>query len=420
MQAMFDSVRSVLGEARTVAVERGDPRYAPHRTPLVHALPQSIEEAAEVVRAAFRDRFAIVPVGGNTDPRTGDPDAPPFCLLSTENLDRITAYEPGDQTMTLEAGVSVAAAARAAAKDRLRLAFSPPEPERATVGGVIAAATEGPTAAALGLVRDQLLGVLVVTGDGKLAKAGGRVVKNVTGYDLVRLYAGSRGALAVILETTVRLRPMPESLRRGVFPFADERSALAAGLAVRAKTEGPARLAVFGGAATVELGISAHWALVVEAEGFAQSARAAVLAAAALIDVDGQETSLPVDAGLPFVAPEEVAVVRVTMPPDHWTTHRESVGAALGAPVGVVHDLLRGVRDTWHDPAARIWGDDRVLDTALTAAGATLARPRDPGFHREMLRRLPGQTPGGLAQMRALKTAFDPAGILNPGRTIFG
>ena len=417
---MFDSVRAVLGESRTVAVERGDPRYAPHRTPLVHALPQSIEEAAEVVRAAYRDRFAVVPVGGNTDPRTGDPDAPPFCLLSTENLDRVTAYEPGDQTMTLEAGVSVAAAGRACAKDDLRLAFTPPDPERATVGGVIAAATEGPSAAGSGLVRDQLLGVLAVTGDGKLVKAGGRVVKNVTGYDLVRLYAGSRGALAILLETTVRLRPRPEALWRGVFPFADERSALAAGLAVRSKTAGLARLAVFGGAATVDLGISAHWALVAEAEGFAQSARAAVLAAAERIDVEGTLAALPIDADLPFLAPEEASVVRVTAPPDRWTHLRETLGACLGSPAGVVHDVLRGVRDTWHDPAARIWVDDRALDQSLTAAGATIDRPRDAGFHRELLRRLPGQSPGGLPQMRLLKAAFDPAGILNPGRTIFG
>lgn len=302
----------------------------------------------------------------------------------------------------------------------LRLAFTPPDPERATVGGVIAAATEGPSAAGSGLVRDQLLGVLAVTGDGKLVKAGGRVVKNVTGYDLVRLYTGSRGALAILLETTVRLRPRPEALWRGVFTFADERSALAAGLAVRSKTAGLARLAVFGGAATVDLGISAHWALVAEAEGFAQSARAAVLAAAERIDVEGTLAALPIDADLPFLAPEEASVVRVTAPPDRWTHLRETLGACLGSPAGVVHDVLRGVRDTWHDPAARIWVDDRALDQSLTAAGATIDRPRDAGFHRELLRRLPGQSPGGLPQMRLLKAAFDPAGILNPGRTIFG
>lgn len=420
MPAVFDSLLSLLGPDRAVAVGTDDPRYAPHPAPFVHALPRDRDEVLEILRAAARDKFAVVPVGGNTSPRLGTPDGAPYCLLSLEYLDRVVAYEPDDQTLTVEAGHSVAAARELCLPQGLFLAFDPPDPDRATVGGVVAAATEGAFAAKYGPVRDQILGVVAATGDGKLAKAGGRVVKNVTGYDLCRLYTGSRGSLAVLLELTVRLRPIAETGARAALAFEDERAALLGALEVRRKVRGLAQLHVLTGAAAAALDLGAEFAVVATLEGFRTEVEAAFGAVAAALGRRPARLEAPPPAGRVVGTPSDATIVHVAAPPASWADLREPLSRVMGAPVGAAHDVLRGVRETWHDRAAAPWPNDAALDAALAAGGAALSLPGDPTFHRTLTARLPSQRPGGLDLMRKLKAAFDPAGVLNPGRSIFG
>jgi len=416
---MLDVLRSILGD-RAVAVPPGDPRYAPHPTPLVHAVPRTREEVAEVLRAASADGFPVVPVGGNTAPSLGAADdARPICLLSTEMLDRVVAFDPADQTLTVEAGASLEAVRRLAAPHRLFPALEAGRPERSTVGGALATAREGAWAARYGPARDQLLGVVAATGDGVVAKAGGRVVKNVTGYDLCRLYTGSRGALAVLLEATLRLRPIPETAGRAAWAFAEEGDALAAGLALRDANVDASQVHVLSGSAARDLGAEGGALLVATFQGFAAQVEDAGRRAEALLKRDAQVLPAEAPPGPPAEAPETAETLRITAPPASWRALGPRLRGVLAPPAGAIHDVLRGVRTTWRAEGARLAASEAELDRALAEARAHLDAPWDPAFRRA-LARFPSQILGGLALMRRLKAEFDPRGVLNPGRTLFG
>ena len=163
--------------------------------------PSSIEEAAALLRDLNRP---IRPVGGGTKPWLPDRGEEP---LETGGLDRILEHNVGDFTAVLEAGVPLATAQAAFAEHGQMLAWDPPA-EGATVGGIMATADSGPRRHRFGGVRDLVVGVTVVLSDGTVAKAGGKVIKNVAGYDLAKLFAGSFGTLGLIATISVRLHPL--------------------------------------------------------------------------------------------------------------------------------------------------------------------------------------------------------------------
>src|SRR6185312_5868323 len=120
-------------------------------------------------------------------------------------------YPAADMTITVEAGITLAALGAVLAEQHQRLQIDAPDPDRATLGGVFATNTRGPRSFGLGRPRDQIIGVAFVTSDGELVKGGGRVVKNVAGYDFPRLLTGSLGTLGIIAQMTLKVRPMPEA-----------------------------------------------------------------------------------------------------------------------------------------------------------------------------------------------------------------
>ncbi|ELR96265.1 FAD-binding oxidoreductase [Gloeocapsa sp. PCC 73106] len=132
-------------------------------------------------------------------------------VVSTQNLNRVVAHATGDLTLTVEAGVKLADLQQILRKEGQFLPLDPAYPDTATIGGIIATADSGSWRQRYGGVRDLLLGVTFVRADGTIAKAGGRVVKNVAGYDLMKLFTGSYGTLGVISEVTLRLYPVPEA-----------------------------------------------------------------------------------------------------------------------------------------------------------------------------------------------------------------
>jgi glycolate oxidase FAD binding subunit len=136
----------------------------------------------------------------------------PDLTITTGGLDRIVEHAAGDLVVTVEAGVPLAALQEQVSKAGQRLALDPPEPD-ATVGGVVAAAVSGPRRLRYGTPRDLLIGVTVVLADGTVAHSGGKVVKNVAGYDLGKLFTGSFGTLGVIAQCTFRLHPEPVAMR---------------------------------------------------------------------------------------------------------------------------------------------------------------------------------------------------------------
>ena len=165
--------------------------------------------AAEAAALLAQARIAR-PVGGRTKQSWGAIGAPPEVELSTERLDTLVEHNEGDLTAILQAGVRLEEAQQTFSRAGQRLALDPPDPDaRATIGGVVATGDSGPLRHRYGAVRDLILGVQVALPDGTVARAGSRVIKNVAGYDLAKLFSGSFGTLGLILQVVVRLHPMP-------------------------------------------------------------------------------------------------------------------------------------------------------------------------------------------------------------------
>ena len=173
------------------------------------AAPATREEAAELIRKAAAEGWAIVPYGGGTQIDLGCPPARLDLVLSTERLNRVVDYQPDDMTVTVEPGITLAELERVLSGRGQFLPLNPPLPDRATVGGMVAAASSGPWRAAYGTPRDWVIGCRVVGADGQEVRGGGQVVKNVAGYDLPKLYTGSFGTLGLITEVTFKVMPRP-------------------------------------------------------------------------------------------------------------------------------------------------------------------------------------------------------------------
>ncbi|MEA2191444.1 MAG: glycolate oxidase binding subunit [Solirubrobacteraceae bacterium] len=174
--------------------------------------PQTATDAADLLRAAADDATAVRIEGAGTKP-WGHPGADCALRLHTGALDRIVEHNEGDLTAVLQPGVSLAELDATLARADQMLALDPPlgAGATATIGGAIAAADSGPLRHRYGAPRDLVLGVSVALSDGTIAKAGGKVIKNVAGYDLAKLFCGSFGTLGLIVELAVRLHPRPRA-----------------------------------------------------------------------------------------------------------------------------------------------------------------------------------------------------------------
>ncbi|HUK66083.1 MAG TPA: FAD-binding oxidoreductase [Anaeromyxobacteraceae bacterium] len=173
--------------------------------------PATVEEAVEVVRACARDRLCLAFLGGGTDLELGAPPRQLDVLLCTKKLGRVVEHAPSDQVVVVEAGLPLAELQRHLARERQRLALDPPCPQRATLGGIVAANAFGPLRHRYGSARDLVIGMSFVRADGAAAKGGSKVVKNVAGFDIPRLLVGSLGTLGLITSVTFRLHPLPEA-----------------------------------------------------------------------------------------------------------------------------------------------------------------------------------------------------------------
>ena len=181
--------------------------------------PADAAMAAAMLRDAGERRSVIVPRGSGTK-RLQSPGVPPDCtLLSTRALDQPIAHYAGDLVASLPAGATLAEANAALARERQWLPLDPPYGNQATIGGIVAANDSGPRRHQYGSTRDLIIGIEVALTDGRVAKAGGRVVKNVAGYDLARLMCGSQGRLAIITNATFKLAPLPSASRTLVTDF---------------------------------------------------------------------------------------------------------------------------------------------------------------------------------------------------------
>jgi len=362
--------------------------------------PTSIAELAEIVRALHDERKTFAFVGGGTELELGNPPRALDTVVRTDALDRVIDYAPEDQTITVEAGMSFAQLDRVLAEHGQMLPLDVPDRERSTIGGAIATNAYGPRRQRYGTAKDLIVGIELVRPDGTRARGGGKVVKNVAGFDVPKLMVGSLGTLGAIATATLRVYPLPET--RGAIRLHAERGAIRdlAAAVVRRRLEPAAMIddvLVFEGVAA---GVAAQLATVREiARELTLSAE--VLDEAALAEIEARdltarahgawrmkETFRPADAPAPlaFVPPDRdeswypLLGVRFTS----FAEVQDAVPDRIG--MGSFHGVVFAAVPRVHRGRVDAWG------------------PPPPSF----------------PLILALKERFDPHRICNPGRFVGG
>ena len=228
-----EQVLSIVGAAG-LAPAADCARYAVDGiVPSFVIMPESAEQVSQVLAFANQAGLAVVPWGGGTAMGVGGAPRAVDIVLSMSRLAKVIDYSPEDMTVTAQAGVTLAELQTLMAGHSQMLPLDPPLPERATVGGILATNASGPLRYQYGMPRDFALGTVVVYADGTVAKAGGRTVKNVAGYDMTRLHIGAYGTLGVIVEATFKVAPLPKVLVTASGTFATLAAAIAAARALR-------------------------------------------------------------------------------------------------------------------------------------------------------------------------------------------
>jgi glycolate oxidase FAD binding subunit len=183
----------------------------PKSQPSCVIYPHSQAELAAVITTANSHKWRVLSCGSGSKINWGGLAKNIDIIVSTERINQLIEHAVGDLTVTVEAGMKFAQIQEILAKSGQTLALDPAAPELATIGGIVATADTGSLRQRYGGVRDQLLGITFIRADGEIAKAGGRVVKNVAGYDLMKLFTGAYGTLGIISQVTFRVYPIPES-----------------------------------------------------------------------------------------------------------------------------------------------------------------------------------------------------------------
>jgi len=235
--------------------------------PAVAVTPASADEIVAVLRFANQHGLSVVPAGGFTQQQTGNRPPQVDVLLYTSRLTELEHYDPADLTIGVGAGWTVAQLSARVAADKLFFAGDPSLPERSTVGGLLATGLYGPHRHGYGGSRDYCIGVRFVTGDARKAKGGGRVVKNVAGYDMMKLLIGSQGTLGIITSASFKLFPEPRQTRTFVSEFVSAEEAFAFRNRVLHSPLDPICLELISPEAGGLLATSATWSVLLRAAG---------------------------------------------------------------------------------------------------------------------------------------------------------
>ncbi len=226
---MADELSEIVPQGALLSSERSDEYAIDSIAPIAVVAPEDRGQVAEVMQWAARNGVAVFPRGGGTKLALGNIPENAGLALDLSRLNQVIDYQPGDMTVTVEAGIPLEALQRELAAARQFVPLESPAPSRSTVGGALSVGSVGAMAHAYGPPRDWLIGISVVGADGVETKAGGRVVKNVTGYDLNKLYTGSLGTLGVIVEASFKVSPLQPEERLVAAPFGSMEDAVSAG-----------------------------------------------------------------------------------------------------------------------------------------------------------------------------------------------
>jgi glycolate oxidase FAD binding subunit len=197
---------TVVGDPVSLAAHRVD-----GKEPALLILPSSAEQVGAALRVCSEVKATVAPWGGGTVMGIGNPPRQIDVVVGLERLNQLVEHDQANLTATVQSGYRLAPLQAILKQQNQFLPFDPPAPARATVGGVLATNLNGPRRSHYGSVRDLVIGMKVVLASGEEIKAGGKVVKNVAGYDMCKLFVGSLGTLGIITEATLRMAPIPET-----------------------------------------------------------------------------------------------------------------------------------------------------------------------------------------------------------------
>ena len=406
------------------------------------AFPGSVEEVSAVLAACSAAGAAVVPWGGGVHIGLGGIPKKVDVVLGLGRLNRVLDHEPGDMTSTVQAGIPLGNYQALLSRHGQMLGLDPPGGDRSTIGGILAANASGPRRLRYGTARDNLIGVRVVHADGSVSKGGAKVVKNVTGYDMNKLYVGSLGTLGVIVEATFRLHPVPACERTWVASFS---TAAAAGRLVAKVLDSPiipSALELLNAAAAREvgrrMGITSELRGVVLAIAVAsvpEAVEAQVRAVQAMAGEASEQEMLEGQAhqafwpairdvdtggGVAVVLKASVVLSKVAEMVDDG----ERLAAQHGLRVAIISEAGTGiVRFRFHaDDANGTARLAQVVDplrrVALQARGSLVVSDAPVAVKARV--DVWGPAGKGFALMRGLKKQFDPGNILNPGRFVGG
>jgi glycolate oxidase FAD binding subunit len=433
LPALVDTLRATVGASHVLTGVELSPFVIEGRTPEAAVFPGTVEELAAVVTQTAAAGVTILPWGGGTATAVGEPPPRPGIVLGLRRMARVVEHEPGDLTVTVEAGLTVAGLQEALRARGQWLSLDPPDADRATVGGVIAANACGPRRHLYGTIRDLLIGVTVVTADGAVVRGGGKVVKNVAGYDLPKLFIGSWGTLGVVVEATFKLRPLPDDERLLAVRFDRLKDCGAAARALLGGDLIPNAIEILDPTAAAALGLSAEAALVVGFDGLREQVDWQAAELTALVGpLGGRDVTALPPATWPklttvardaFATP--AALMTLSVLPTHvvdtmeqgaqaarqrglasaWAAHA-GVGAVTGALfVSGEAVPVATVLTEWRMLAAA-GGGHATLTWAPLAVKAQVPVWGDAG-------------PAGRIMQR-IKAQLDPNDVLNPGRFVSG
>jgi glycolate oxidase FAD binding subunit len=402
----------------------GDGRLA-----MARLRPETVDDLCKAVREHVSGGLAIYPQGGASALDYGGIPGRPGVAIDTRSLCRVIDYPHADMTITVQAGITAASLRAVLAEQNQRLLIDIPQADRATLGGVFATNTSGPRRLGVGRPRDQIIGVSFVTSEGIEVKGGGRVVKNVAGYDFPKLLTGSMGTLGIITQMTLKVRPLPEASAIVWVPYANLASLGDTLDALNTSGARPVALELLSAPAARSIGESINlpagdWVLVIGLEDNATSVR-------------WQINRLMIELGR-----ADLTVCQDDRAAAGWSALTEFSAAEFGPVSCVVHIRPSGVirlvesidRERWAAQAHAGNGIVRLHalgDWTLEQAAAEIGRFRslaavDGGS--VILARCPtgwkerlgvwGQPRADWALAERVKQALDPSGAMNPGRFV--
>ena len=386
------------------AIDGAMPRFAQQ--------PRTREDVASLLASATTAGLAVVPQGRRTALELGRPLDRYDVALDLRGLDRTVAYEPRDLTVTVEAGVTLRALHALLAEHGQYLPADPPPGDDVTVGGLLATARPGAWRGHLPSARDLVIGMAVALPDGSLVRSGGRVVKNVSGYDLHRLHTGALGTLGVIVEAAFKLMPLAPATRSFAIERPTVRDAARLALALRDAVLPARALTVLAPEAASLAGLPEAPHVLLELAGYEAAIEAATRRIEDVSTRSGEGvTGAPPDAWgrLRALAGEQAGIVlRLGVPATRIAATIEAargLGAAAWGHVAAGSVLV-------HAPTIEV-ASVRVLRRNVEATGGFLVIESGPPGLRAAVDPLGG---GERELVRALKQQFDPAGTLSPGR----